>query len=72
MRRSFEAVVILKVDPGAVEVRMIFLSESREVLRPWDWVQVFEMMDSVRPGTYQTLSSLCVAGVQFVENSELV
>ena len=72
VRRSIAVVVILKVEPGEVEVRMKFSLESMEVLRPWDRVQCFEMMDFVRPGTYQTLSSLWVVGVRFGDSSEIV
>ena len=52
-----DCVVALKIDLGLVEERQIFSLLSSEVERWYCFVECFEMMESLRPGTSQTLSS---------------
>lgn len=46
---------------GEVELlRWMFSFASIEVCRPLCWVQFFEIIESLRPGTYQTSRSMWV------------
>ena len=49
----------LKSDEGSEDVRMKFSSSSRVVMSPFFLVQCLEMIDSLRPGTYQIRLRMC-------------
>ena len=51
--RSADWETTLKLEFGSAELRMMFSSLSRVVIKPLAFVQYFEMMESPSFGTYQ-------------------